>query len=430
METVIRGGVVVDPSQQCHGNYDLLIRAGKVIALAERISTTGRIVVECDGRTVIPGLVDVHTHLREPGGEAKETIRSGSRAAAAGGYTSITALPNTLPVCDDQQKVQYLWQRIKEDSVVRIWPFGAITKHSAGAEITDIAQLVQAGVRAVTDDGRGVQQAQLARQALQACAKLKIPYCEHCEEESIAGNGQIHTGIVAEQLQQPGIPASSETLMLVRDAMLAQECQAHLHIMHVSCAEAVDWLRLLKKLGIAVTAEVTPHHLLLTEEAVLKYGTLAKMKPPLRTEADRQALVSALADGTIDIIATDHAPHTSSEKECEFSLAPFGIVGLETAFPLLYTHLVRSGVLTLSELVERMSCRPAALLGIPHGTLKPGSAADLTIIDLEQEQVIDRNRFYSRGRNTPFDGWSVYGLPELTMVGGEVIMHQGAIKIN
>ncbi|HZK25150.1 MAG TPA: dihydroorotase [Oscillospiraceae bacterium] len=430
METVVRGGVVVDPSQLYHGNCDILIREGKIVELAEGIATRGRLVIECEGRTVIPGLIDVHTHLREPGGQEKETIRTGSRAAAAGGYTSITALPNTQPVCDNQQKVQQLWQRIKEDSLVRIWPLGAITKHSAGQELTDIAQMVQAGIRAVTDDGRGVQQAELARRALQECAKLKIPYCEHCEEESIAGSGQIHPGKVAKQLQLPGIPVSSETLMMVRDAMLAKECKAHLHIMHVSCAETVDWLRLLKTAGVVVTAEVTPHHLLLSEEAVLKYGTLAKMKPPLRTEADRQALITALVDGTIDLIATDHAPHTTSDKERGFSLAPFGIIGLETAFPLLYTHLVRTELLTLSGLVERMSCRPAALLDIPHGTLKPGFAADLTIIDLEQQQVIDKELFYSQSRNTPFHGWLVYGLPVLTMVEGKVVMHHGEIKIN
>lgn len=429
LDTVVRGGIVVDPSQQIEGQYDILIREGKIVELGRNIATTGRRVIECHGFTVIPGLIDVHTHLREPGGEEKETIYTASRAAAAGGYTSITAMPNTQPVCDDAQKVLQLWRRIEEDSLVRVWPFGAVTKQSAGTELAEIAQMVRAGIYAVTDDGRGVQQARLAQEALQLCAELKIPYCEHCEDESIAGSGQLHAGEAAKRLQLPGIPVSSETLMLVRDALLARECNAHLHIMHVSCAEAVSWLRILKAAGVPVTAEVTPHHLLLTETAVLKYGTLAKMKPPLRTEADRQALISALVDGTIDLIATDHAPHTLQEKGAAFSKAPFGIVGLETAFPLLYTHLVRKGALTLAELVERMSCRPAALLSVPHGSLKPGFAADLTILDLEQQWVIDRERFSSRGRNTPFHGWSVYGQSILTMVEGEIVMDRGKIKI-
>ncbi|MCR3923361.1 MAG: dihydroorotase [Firmicutes bacterium] len=429
METVLRGGNVVDPSQQCEGRFDILIGEGLVVDIAKRISTTGRVIENIEGYTVIPGLIDVHTHLREPGGEAKETIVSASRAAAAGGYTSITALPNTNPVTDDARKVEHLRALIDHANLVRIWPIGAVTKDSAGEKLAEIAQMVAMGIRAVTDDGHGVQSAESVRQALCMCAELKIPLLQHCEDETLAGQGQVHDGQIALQLGLPGISASSETVMLVRDVVLAQACKARLHIMHVSSAQAVQWLRMVKSIGIQVTAEVTPHHLLLTESAVVDDGAMAKMKPPLRTKADRKALQEALVDGTIDLIATDHAPHTVEEKTGDFSAAPFGIVGLETAFPILYTHLVKKDVLSLTQLVDRMSCRPAALLGLPYGTLKPGYAADLTILDLEQERTIDKDKFYSKGKNTPFHAWPVYGMPVLTMVGGRVVMKNGIVTI-
>jgi dihydroorotase len=287
--------------------------------------------------------------------------------------------------------------------------------------------MVKIGIRAVTDDGSGVADSRLLKNALLYCSQFDIPLFEHCEDEALAGNGQVHEGLVAARLGLPGIPASAETVMLARDLLLAQETGGRVHIMHLSTAQSVEMIRRAKVDGVRVTAEVTPHHLLLTEEMVDGFNPMAKMKPPLRTAADVQALRIGLVDGTIDAIATDHAPHSLAEKSGDFISAPFGIVGLETAFSLLYTHLVLTGVITLDGLIEKMSCKPAAILGISHGSLAPGCAADLVLLDTSAEQKIDRLLFHSKGRNTPFNGWPVYGVPVLTMVAGRVVMKDGKI---
>ncbi|EEG78198.1 dihydroorotase, multifunctional complex type [Dethiobacter alkaliphilus AHT 1] len=428
MEMVIRGGTVVDPSQNIDGIFDVLVAEGKIARIAQNIEAEGREIIDAAGKVVVPGFIDLHTHLRQPGGEAKETVLTGSRAAAAGGYTGITALPNTRPVIDNAQMVARQNELAAKANLVRVWPVGAVTKGSEGNELAEIGGMVKQGARAVTDDGRGVPDARLLRNAMLYCRELDIPLFEHCEEEALAGNGQLHEGVVSARLGLQGMPAAAETVMLARDLVLAKETGCRIHIMHVSCAEAVELIRKAKKEGIPVTAEVTPHHLLLTDEAVEGYNTNAKMKPPLRTAEDVAAVRKGLADGTIDAVGTDHAPHTESEKANDFISAPFGIVGLETAFPLLYTHLVRPGVISLSQLVERMSWRPAAILGVPHGTLKPGGAADLAIIDTQQEQIIEKERFYSKGKNTPFDRWPVTGIPVLTMVAGTVVMRDGKVE--
>jgi dihydroorotase len=428
MELLIQGGVLADPSQQHHKKADILVRDGQVAAIEQNISTENRRVICAEGKTVIPGLIDLHTHLREPGGEAKETVLSGSRAAAAGGYTGITALPNTRPVMDNGEKVKHQYALAREAGLVRVWPVGAVTKDSAGMELADIAEMVREGVRAVTDDGRGVLSAGMLKRALLLCRQFDLPLFEHCEDDSLAKDGQLHDGIVARRLGLPGISVSSETVMLARDLLLSAETGSRIHVMHVSTAEAVEMIRRAKADGIRVTAEVTPHHLLLTEEAADGYNTMAKMKPPLRTWDDVQALRVGLTDGTIDAVGTDHAPHTAEEKAADFVAAPFGIVGLETALPLLYTHLVKPGHISFLQLVDRMSCRPAAILGVPYGTLKVGSAADLAIMDTDTERMIDKDSFYSKGKNTPFHGWPVTGTPVLTMVGGRIIMQEGRVE--
>lgn len=430
MDILIQGGTLIDPSQGMHGQFDLLIRDGFVAEIASGIDPAGKTVIDALGLLVVPGLIDLHTHLREPGGEHKETVLTGCRAAAAGGYTGITALPNTNPVMDDWRTINYVNMLAEQADLVRVWPVGAVSKGSAGREMAEIGAMVRAGAKAVTDDGRGVIDARLLKNAFLCCKQFGIPLMEHCEEESLARDGQLHEGLVAAKLGLPGIPVSAETVMLARDLLLAEESGGRLHIMHVSTAKAVEMIRQAKEAGLHVTAEVTPHHLLLTEEAVDGFNSLAKMKPPLRTAADVEALRLGLSDGTIDAVATDHAPHTEAEKAGDFQSAPFGIVGLETAFPLLYTHLVMRGLLSLDQLIDRMSCRPATILGVPHGSLKTGYAADLTLIDVTNERVIDRQAFLSKGKNTPFDGWPVFGVPMLTMVAGRVIMRNGTIVAN
>lgn len=428
METVVREGIVLDPAQRMYGRYDLLIRDGLVAEIASEIHANGREVVNARGLIIFPGFIDLHTHLREPGGEEKETVASGSRAAAAGGFTGITALPNTKPVMDDGPKVEYMNMLAARAGLVRVWPVGAATRGSGGRETADIGAMVESGIRAVTDDGYGVQDNSVMREALFCCRQYGIPFFQHCEDDVLAAGGLLHDGATARHLGVPGIPSASETKMLARDLKLAAETGAHLHVMHLSAAESVEMIRQAKAEGIHVTAEVTPHHLLLTESAAAHYNTMAKMKPPLRTEADRAALRRGLADGTIDAVATDHAPHTETEKASGFFSAPFGIVGLETAFPLLYTHLVLQGQLTLERLVEAMTSRPAAILGVPYGTLGVGSAADLVAVDIDSEHVIDRSTFFSKGKNTPFHGWPVKGVPALTMVGGRIVMRDRQIE--
>lgn len=428
VEKVLQGGTIVDPSQRLHGRYDLLIRDGLVAEIAEKISARGRKPVDVSGSVLTPGLIDLHTHLREPGEEHKETVLTACAAAVAGGYTAVTAMPNTNPVTDDAGKVRHIKRLAAKAGLARVFPVGAVTKGLQGRELSGIAAMVSEGACAVTDDGRGVQDSGLLRQALQVCARCDIPLLEHCEDETLAGCGQVHEGEIAEKLGLPGIPASSETVMVARDALLSAETGAHVHFMHVSSASSVEIIRLAKKYQLNVTAEATPHHLLLSEAAADGYNTAAKMKPPLRSEADRQALVQALAENIIDVVATDHAPHAEVEKEQDFTAAPFGVVGLETAFPLLYTYLVRPGIITLDRLVAKMSCRPAEILKLPYGTLAPGSPADIAAFNLQEERTIDSNFFCSKGKNTPFHGWKVYGFPVMTIVGGRVVMRDGVIN--
>lgn len=401
---------------------NVLIEDGKISRLTKgAIEESADRVIDGAGKLVTPGFIDVHIHLREPGGEHKETIETGTKAAARGGYTTVCSMPNTNPVPDSAEEVEKLFDRIKEDSVIRVLPYGAITKGLKGEKRTNISELTEAGVFAFTDDGVGIQTAGQMLEAMQEAAANNKAIVAHCEDNSLLYGGVLHKGDVSERLNLPGIYSASESVHIARDVLLAEEAGCHYHVCHVSTKESVRVIRDAKRAGINVTAEVSPHHLLLTEDDIVEDDADYKMNPPLRAKADRDALLEGLLDGTLDFIATDHAPHAKEEKALGFLEAPFGIVGLETAFPLLYTHLVKTGRMTLEQLVNDFTKHPAASFDLPFGVLEEGVVADLTLIDLEKEETIDRTGFYSKGKNTPFDDWTVSGIPVMTIYEGEIV---------
>ena len=399
---------------------EILINGNLIEKVDMNISEEADEIIDLKGKLVLPGFIDVHIHLREPGGEHKETIITGTKAAARGGYTTVCAMPNTNPVPDSKEALKTISDKIKTDAVVRVLPYAAITKGLKGEERTNIKDLSELGAFAFTDDGVGIQTADQMLRAMKEAAASGKAIVAHCEDNSIVYGGVVHDGEVSERLNLPGIPSISESVQIARDVLLAEKAGCHYHVCHVSTKESVRVIRDAKKAGINVTAEVTPHHLLMTEEDISENDANYKMNPPLRSKEDQQALLDGLLDGTIDFIATDHAPHAVEEKAQGFLDAPFGIVGLETAFPLLYTNLVITGKISLHRLVEWMTYKPAEVFNLPYGTLEEGGVADMTVVDLEKEAVIDRNTFYSKGKNTPFQDWKVQGIPVLTIAEGEI----------
>jgi dihydroorotase len=421
---LLRGGRLIDPSQGLDEIGDLLIVNGRVEGsgrLGEIRRDDGLETVDCAGRVVSPGFVDVHCHLREPGREEVETITTGARAAAAGGFTAVCAMPNTDPVTDNQAAVGFIIRQAQRAGGARVYPIGAISIGQMGKTLAEFGEMVGAGAVAVSDDGKPVVSAQLMRTALEYARTFGIPVADHCEEPTLATNGAMNEGLMSARLGLKGIPAEAEEIMAIRDILLARLTGGHIHLCHMSTKGSVELIRWGKERRINVTAEVCPHHLSLTEEAVAGYDTNAKMNPPLRTAADVAALQEAVKDGTIDVIATDHAPHHYDEKEREFADAPNGIVGLETALAVNLTWLVHRDVIDLPTLVERMACAPARLFKLPGGTLRRGSAADVTVFDPDASWTVDPARFRSKGRNTPYAGQTLRGLVELTVVDGRVI---------
>lgn len=405
---------------------EILIEDQKIKKIAEKIEETADEVIDCKGNLALPGFIDVHIHLREPGGEQKETIKTGTLAAARGGYTTVCSMPNTNPVPDDEEQLKALFGKIKEDAVVRVLPYASISKGLQGEEQTDIQALRDAGAFAFTDDGVGIQTADFMLQAMKEAASVGVSIVAHCEDNTIVYGGVVHDGEVSERLNLPGIPSISESVQIARDVLLAEKAGCHYHICHVSTKESVRVIRDAKRAGINVTAEVSPHHLLLNEEDILNDDTNFKMNPPLRAKEDQAAMLEGLLDGTIDFIATDHAPHAEEEKAKGFLNAPFGIVGLETAFPLLYTYLVKTEKLTLSQLVESMTSKPAEVFQLPYGRLAEKKIADIVIVNLHQENRIDKETFYSKGRNTPFQDWKVFGQPVMTIAEGNIVYRDEA----
>jgi dihydroorotase len=385
-------------------------------------------VIELNNKLVVPGLVDLHVHLREPGGEHKETIETGTLAAAKGGFTTIAAMPNTRPVPDTKEQMEWLQNRIQEKGNVNVLPYGAITIRQLGETITDLKGLKEAGAFAFTDDGVGVQTASVMLDAMKQAAALDMAIVAHCEENSLINKGAVHEGVFSKEHGIKGIPAVCESVHIARDVLLAEAAGVHYHVCHISTKESVRVVRDAKRAGIKVTAEVTPHHLLLSEEDIPGLDPNFKMNPPLRGKEDQKALIEGLLDGTIDFIATDHAPHTAEEKAEGMQLAPFGIVGVETAFPLLYSHFVEKGMISLKQLIDFLTIKPSEAFRLPYGRLEVGRQADLTVIDLETEQKIDPTSFVSKGKNTPFTDWACKGWPVLTMVNGKLVWEKERVQ--
>lgn len=405
---------------------NIRIADGKIQEIGKELTAQGEKEVDGKGRMIAPGFIDVHVHLREPGGEQKETIDSGTKSAARGGFTTICAMPNTRPVPDTKENLQHVNGLIEKNALVRVLPYASITIREAGKERTNLKELKENGAFAFTDDGVGIQQAGMMYEAMQEAAEIGMPIIAHCEDNTLIYGGAMHDGKRSRELGLKGIPSVAESVHIARDILLAEAAGAHYHVCHVSTKESVRVIRDAKRAGVHVTAEVCPHHLLLSEEDIPGDDANYKMNPPLRAKEDVAALHEGLLDGTIDFIVTDHAPHTAEEKANGMATAPFGIVGLETAFPLLHTHYVETGKWTLTQLIDWMTRKPAEVFGLPYGTLQTGQTADLVLLDLEKEQNIDVEQFASKGKNTPFDGWNCKGWPVMTVFGGEIVWQEEA----
>ncbi len=424
---LIRGGRILDPSRTTDEVADLFIADGKVQSAGRDLGhPDDALVLDAAGKVVAPGLIDVHVHLREPGQEDLETVATGAMAAAAGGFSAVCAMPNTDPVTDNQAAVGFIVSQAQRAAKARVYPIGAVSLGQKGQQLAEFGELVGAGAVAVSDDGKPVASSHLMRTALEYARTFGIPVADHCEEPTLAAGGAMHEGLVSTRLGLKGIPAAAEEIMVARDILLAELTGGHVHLCHMSTRGSVELIRRAKDKGLRVTAEACPHHFTLTHEACEGYNTNAKMNPPLREPEDREAIRQALRDGTIDVICTDHAPHHYDAKEREFDDAPNGIIGLETALGLAVTELVGSGLLSLADLVNRMSVMPARIFNLQGGTLAPGAPADVVVFDPEVEWTVRPETFFSRSRNTPFAGRRLRGRAETTIVRGQVVFARGA----
>lgn len=419
---LLRGGHVVDPAQELDDVRDLRLVDGRIAEIGVDLDAAeGTRVLDCTGMVVTPGLIDPHVHLREPGGEHKETIATGARAAAAGGFTAVIAMPNTSPPIDNAAAVGYVLAEGRKAAAARVYTSGAISVGLKGEQLAEIGEMVAAGAVVITDDGHPIMDSGLMRRALEYCLSFGVPLADHPEDLGFSGAGVMNEGVVSTRLGLRGKPNASEDSHIIRDILAAELTGAHLHLQHVSTRLGTEMIRQAKARGVRVTAEASPHHLLLTDEAVDGYRTEAKMNPPLRTEADRAAVEAGMLDGTLDTIATDHAPHHYDEKEQAFDHAPNGIVGIETSLGLIHTHFVKTGKISLSTMVERMSAQPARVFGLEGGTLEVGGVADVTVFDPEAAWTVDPADFLSKSGNTPFTGWELTGRARWTIVDGRVV---------
>jgi dihydroorotase len=431
MKRLLKGGRVVDPAGGIDGALDILIEDGRIARVGRGLPADGAEVMEVPaGLVVCPGFIDMHVHLREPGQEHKETIATGTASAVAGGFTAVACMPNTDPINDDANVTTFIVNKAKEAALARVYPIGAVSRGSTGELLSDIAELKAAGCVALSDDGRPVATALLMRRALEYAAMFGMPVIDHCEDPSLKGDGVAHEGYQAATLGLRGIPGAAEAIMVERDVLCSEITSAAVHIAHMSARASLRAVRKGKEAGMKVTCEVTPHHFTLTDDALaspVAYDTNVKMNPPLREAADRDAMLQGLADGTIDAIASDHAPHHYDEKKVEFDRAPFGIVGLETAVPLSLDRLVHTGLIRLSRLVELMSLNPARILRVPGGTLAEGAPADITILAPDLKVRIEAAKMRCRSKNTPFDGWELRGGVAATIVGGRTLYMSDAV---
>ncbi len=425
MRLLIKNGHVIDPKSGRDGLFDILIENGKIEDIGNDYNDISNCdIIDAKGKYVLPGFVDAHCHLRDPGQEYKEDIESGTMSAAKGGFTSIACMPNTTPIIDNEAVVKYILSKAAQEGYVNVYPIGAISKGQKGEELAEIGDLKFAGAVAISDDGKPVKNSSLMKKALQYASMFDMTVISHCEDTELSDEGVMNEGYQSTVLGLKGIPSAAEEIVVARDIILAEYLNAPIHIAHVSTALSVDLIRSAKKRGVRVTCETCPHYFTLTEEACNGYNTLAKVNPPLRTKADVDAIIEGLRDGTIDIIATDHAPHHNDEKNVEFAIASNGISGFETAIPLAVTYLVKSGVLTMAELVKKMCVIPSEILCINKGTIEKGRSADITILDIDELVKIEVQKFLSKGKNSPYDGWELYGSVCYTIVEGTIVVRE------
>ncbi len=427
MKLLLKGGRVIDPANEVDEIMDVLVEDGTIIKIDINIDPQDCEVIDASGKIVCPGFIDMHVHLREPGFEYKEDIATGTRAAAAGGFTSVCCMPNTEPVVDSAPVVRFIREQAEKAGVVNVFPIGAISKKQEGKELSEVADLLAAGCVAISDDGKPVKKASVMRNALEYTKMFGIPVLSHCEDLDLSHDGQMHEGYYSTIYGLKGIPDAAEELMAARDIRLAELTGGHVHLCHVSTRGSIELVRIARQKGVNVSCEVTPHHLTLSDEILGDYDADAKVNPPLRSIEHIQALIEALQDGTIDCIATDHAPHHREAKDCEFQLAAMGISGLETAVAVIMDRLVGPGLLDIYDMVRLFTCGPAEILGLDRGTLEIGSTADITVIDPETVRRVDPEKFYSKGKNTPFKGMDLKGWPVITIVNGNIVAREGSI---
>jgi dihydroorotase len=422
MQLILRQGRIVDPSQKLNKTMDIGVEDGRVAEIAPKIRKKGRKEIDARKLVVLPGFIDMHVHLREPGREDAETIESGTNAAARGGFTGVACMPNTQPVNDSEAVTSFILERAREVSKIAVYPVGAITKGSQGKTLAEIGEMCRTGIVAISDDGHGVQDSQVMRRAMEYSRVFNVPIIDHCEDKELAAGGVMHEGYYSTILGLRGMNPAAEEVQVVRDAILARQTGAHVHIAHLSTRRSLEAVLRAKKVdNSAITCEVTPHHLVLTEAQVSSYDTNMKMNPPLRSQDDVDALVQGIASGDVDVIATDHAPHNINDKMLEFDRAAFGIVGVETAVSLICDRFVRTGIITLERLAQLFSVNPSRILKLERGTLVKGSWADITVLDPELSQEVHSSEFLSRSRNTPFEGWKLHGGPVMTIVKGKIV---------